>query len=147
MRKALITILCVVILVGVALGLLKQSGLLHFGPVYDARRSRDVEKLLVIADDSRPLREALERFKHDQGSYPTVITNLFPSYLQAAPAPAPFYWAGWYYQQESANSYTLYYKVNWDDGLFYERQVEGADRWYYSVGGKKTDLTEKFGQE
>jgi hypothetical protein len=147
MRKALLIFLCIVILIGVALGFFRQWGLRHFGPVYDPSSSRDVQKLLAIADKSRQLREALERFKHDHGSYPTVVTNLFPSYLQAAPTPASFYWAGWYYQQESANSYSMYYKVNWDDGLFYEHGVEGTYRWYYSVSGTKTDVTDKFVQK
>jgi len=147
MRRALLIIVCVVILIGVALGFLRQWDLRHFGPVLDIRKSQDVEKLLAIANNSRPLREALERFKHDHGTYPEVITNLFPSYLQPAPTMGDrSRWAGWDYMEQSTNSYSLYYQTDWDDHLVYDHLVQSTDQWYYSGSVTQTDLTQKFQQ-
>lgn len=145
MRKSLPILFCVVLVIGVSAGVLLWYGSRTGGPRYNPRSNRDVQKLQAIAENGRPLREALERYKHDQGSYPPVVTNLFPVYLQPAPTPTEFHWAGWHYMRESTNSYSLYYKLNWDDGLFYEHQLQGTNRWYWSGSGfAETDLTGKF---
>jgi hypothetical protein len=137
MRKAFLILLCVVIVIGIGISF-------FLWPVSVSKL--DVQKLLTIADNGRPLREALERFKRDQGNYPAKATNLFHSYLQLAPIPTPFDWGGWDYLQDSTNSYYLFYKINWDDHLAYEHLVHGTDRWYYSASGTQIDLTHKLRQ-
>ena len=143
MRKALLILLCVVFVIGGGTVILHWYGSRIGGPVYDPTNSRDVALLQGIAQTSRPLREGLERFRNNQGGYPSVVTNLFPTYLQPAPEPTEFHWSGWLYLRETTSSYSLYYKLNWDDGLFYEHQVQGTNRWYVA-GNKYADLTGEF---
>jgi hypothetical protein len=142
MRKALIIILSIVVVIGIVLFLLRQ-----WSPTsYDPNDSRDLQKLSSIADNSRPFREALEKFKHDHGIYPQANTNIFPSYLIKTDAPDDFSdWAGWRYFP-GTNSYTLFYQVNWDDGLWYDHLVNGTNQWYYSTSTTQIDLTQKFQQ-
>jgi len=141
MRKTIIMILCVATLLGVCAGLLHWWGTNTFGG-YNPNSSHDVQKLFTIAENSRPLRDALERFKHDKNGYPNVVTNLFPSYLQAA----PIWLEDWHYELESTNGYILHYQTGWDDALCYEHLVSGANDWYYWNGVTRTDLTQKFQQ-
>jgi hypothetical protein len=147
MRRALLIILSAVVLIGTALVFVRQWGLRHFGPGYDIRKSQDVERLFVIADASRPLREALEHFKHDHGQYPETITNLFTSYIQVAPTMGdPSRWAGWDYMMQSSNTYSLFYQTDWDDHLCFDHLAQGTDQWYYQGSDAKTDLTQKYQQ-
>ena len=118
MRKTLLIVFAAVILMGIGVLFLRRWGLNTFGTGYDPNKRQDVRKLIVIADDSRPVRELLERFRHDQGRYPEVLSNLFPTYLHATNSPGDFTdWNGWRYEGAS-NSYTLRYQVNWDEGFF-----------------------------
>jgi hypothetical protein len=149
MRKALIILLCVVLLVGAGAVALHRFGLRVYGPGYDPNNSSDVQKLGLLVDGSRPLREALERFRHENGGYPGAATNLFPSYLQAQTNRAPYDWsdwAGWNYCGETSNSYTLIQKVNWDDGMSFDRLTNGAVKWSYFTSVTNTDLTPAFQQ-
>jgi hypothetical protein len=145
MRKALLIIFGAVVLIGVGLFFLHRWGLHTFGPGYDPNNSHDLQKLMAIADDSRPFRDALERFRHDHGSYPAAATNLFPKYLRSTNSPEDFSdWIGWRYIETTTNGYSLHYQVNWDDGLWYEHLASGTDRWHYSTSVSDTDLTQKF---
>jgi len=145
MRKALLIFFSAAILIGVGLFFLHQWALHAFGPSYDPTNSRDLQKLMAIADDSRPFRDALERFRHDHGSYPVAAANLFPTYLHATNSPEDFSdWVGWRYVVATTNSYTLHYQANWDDGLWYEHPASGTDQWHYSTSGADVDLTLKF---
>ena len=151
MRKKTIILISVVILIGGCAGAFFWFDSLFSGiggPIYDLNNKQDVQKLLSIADGGRSFREALERFKHDHGSYPNDITNLIPAYLQGELTPAPAScWAGWYYFQESTNGYMIFYKLNWDDDLLYEHMVHGSNRWCIVFDGEtQTDLTLKFQQ-
>jgi hypothetical protein len=145
MHKALLILFCAVLVIGAGACILLWYGSHIGGPRYNPGDSRDVQKLRVIAENGQPLREALEHYKNDHGTYPMTVDDLFPSYLQSAPIPSPIHWAGWYYQQESTNSYSLYYKLNWDDGLFYEHLVEGTNRWRYAGSEHEVvELTHEF---
>jgi hypothetical protein len=149
MRKAFLILLCVVILIGVSAVILNRHLSHIYGPYYDPSNSRDLQKLLAIVDGSRPLREALERFKNDQGDYPTTVTNLFPSYLQTKNAPEDFNikdWAGWEYNRESTNSYELFYQLDWDGGLWFDHSVDGTNQWSWSTSDRVVDLTQKVQQ-
>ena len=147
MRKALFIIFSVAILIGLGLFFFHRWALHTFGPSYDPTNSHDLQKLATIADDSRPFRDALERFRLDHGSYPAAATNLFPTYLHATNSPEDFSdWLGWRYVEAATNSYTLFYKVSWDDGLWYEHLASGTDQWHYSTSVAITDLTQMFEQ-
>ena len=148
MRKGLIIILCLAVLMGIALEFVHRWSLRTFGEDYDPDNIHDMQKLVVIAENSRPLREALERFKHDRGVYPNA-SNLFSSYLPATNRPADDFsdWAGWRYLPASTNSYTLFYQANWDGGLWYDHLVNGTDQWYLSDSGAPIDLTQKLRQK
>ena len=119
-----------------------------FGPVYESNSKQDVQKLFRIADSCAPLCEALERFKHDQDSYPNAISNLFPSYLRSKPVPPSLTdWVDWVYQQVSKDSYSLYYKLNVDDDLVCEHGLHGTNVWtVYFEGHIETNLTQEFWQ-
>ena len=147
MRKALPIIFIAVVLVGVILFFIHRWALHTFGPSYDPTNSHDLQKLVAIADGSRPFRDALERFRRDHGSYPAAATNLFPAYLHATNSPEDFSdWIGWRYVEATTNSYTIFYQVNWDDGFWYEHLALGTIRWHYSTSVADTDLTQKFEQ-
>ena len=147
MRKALPIVFIAVVLIGISLFFLHRWALHTFGTSYDPTNSRDLQKLMAVADDSRPLRAALEQFRHDHGSYPPAATNLFPAYLHATNSPDDFSdWAGWRYVEATTNGYTLLYKVNWDDGFWYEHLATGTDQWHYSTSVTGIDLTQKFEQ-
>jgi hypothetical protein len=150
MRKAIPIILCVIVVLGIGgVALLRHMSHVHgwgFTPEHD------MDKLRIIADDSRPLRDALERFKHDQGEYPTSVTNLISSYLQPTNVPDvlntnDYYtkdWAGWEYHRKSTNSYNLFFQLDWDGGLSYEHLVAGTNQWSWSTSDRVVDLTQKF---
>jgi len=147
MRKALPIVFITVALIGVGLVFFHRWALHTFGPSYDPTNSHDLQKLMAIADDSRPFRAALEQFRHDHGSYPPAATNLFPAYLHATNSPDDFSdWAGWRYVEATTNGYTLLYTVNWDDGFWYEHLATGTDQWHYSTSVTGIDLTQKFNQ-
>jgi hypothetical protein len=147
MRKALPIFFIAVVLIGLALFFLHRRALHTFGPSYDPTNKRDLQKLMAIADDSRPLRAALEQFRHDHGSYPPAATNLFPAYLHSNKSSEDSSdWAGWRYVEATTNGYTLLYKVNWDDGFWYEHLATGTDHWHYSTSVTGIDLTQKFEQ-
>jgi len=147
MRKALLIFFSAAILIGVSLFFLHRWALHTFGSSYDPNNSHDLKNLMAIADDSRPFRDALERFRHDHGVYPAAVTNLFPAYLQATNSPEVFSdWVGWRYVEATPNSYTLHYQANWDDGLWYEHVASGTDQWHYTTSVTDIDLTLKFEQ-
>jgi hypothetical protein len=148
MHKAVLMFICVVILIGVGSVFLNYHLKRVYGVGYDPNNSRDLQKLLAIAGDSLPLREALERFKYDRGGYPRKSADLFPSYLRATNTTDELSdWAGWNYHPESTESYVLIYKANWDDGLSYEQLTNNTHTWYYFTSTKVTDLTQKFEQK
>jgi hypothetical protein len=145
MRKAIISILCVLILAGVCSGLLHWFGVRTYGPDYDPSNSGDLQKLRAFADGSRPLREAFERFRDDHGSYPKSTTNLFPLYLLTTNTPHDFTdWQGWRCVDLSSNSYQLYYQINWDGGLWFDHSTNGASQWTWSTSDHAVDLTTEF---
>jgi hypothetical protein len=144
MRKLFLITLCAFVLIGIGLFRFHNWASRTFGVSYNPNNSRDLQKLSAIAKDSLPLRKALERFKQDHGNYPDNVTNLFFSYLKSTNGPNDFSdWAGWRYQPESTNSYSLFYHPNWDDGFWYECSNE-IDSWHYSDGTENADLTEKL---
>lgn len=128
MRKAFLILFWIVLMIGVSAGALLWYVSRIGGSRYDPSDKRDMQKLRVIAESARPLREWLELFKKDHDTYPGT-----------APIPSSLSRAGWHYQRESTNSYSLYYQLNWDDGLFYEHLVQGTNRWFYA-GGKPTEI-------
>jgi len=147
MRKAILIIVSLVILVSIGLYFLGQHMRHIYGTSYDPNDRRDLQKLIVIGDASRPLRDALERFRHEHGSYPTVASNLFPAYLQRTNAPDDFSdWSGWNMMDVASNHYLLVYKVGWDDGLCYEHMTNDMPSWFYFSSVAHTDLTQKFEQ-
>src|SRR5690349_2772428 len=105
MRKAIPIFLFLVILFGVGgLILVRHMSRVH-GPGYIP--SRAMEKLRAIADSSGPFRNALERFKSDQGHYPAAVTNLVPSYFSLTNTldlPNSKDWAGWEYTTRQPDS-------------------------------------------
>src|SRR5437868_4199043 len=116
MRKALLIFFGAVIVIGIVLYFIHQHAEHTFGTSYDPSNSHDLEKIIVIGDNSRPLREALERFRHDHGCYPIEASNLFSGYLKRTNAPDDVsFWAGWNVDDLSTNHYLLVYKVGWDD--------------------------------
>jgi len=147
MRKALPIIVTAVVLIGVCLFFLNRWALHTFGHSYDPTNSRDLQKLMAIADDSRPFRDALERFRHDHGSYMAADANFFTTYLHATnSADACPDWAGWRCVEATTNSYTLFYQPCWNDGFWYEHLATGTDQWHYSTSVTDIDLTQKFEQ-
>jgi hypothetical protein len=147
MRKLHVFLFGAFILIGVGLFLFHRMAVDIFGVSYDPNNSDDLQKLMVIADTSRPFRSALERFKQDHGSYPARAGDLFPSYLQSTNGPNDYSdWAGWHYEPESTNSYQLFFHPAWDDGFWLERS-NGVDHWTYSTSVANTDLTQKFSGE
>jgi hypothetical protein len=152
MRKALLIFLCVVILIGVGAVFLNRQMRHIYGPGYDPSNSRDLQKLLVIANAGRPLREALARFKIDHGYYPMEAADFIPSYLQPTNVPDILNtndynekdWAGWEYHRESTNHYQLFFQLDWDGGLWYEPSAEGTNQWSWSTSDRVVDLTQKF---
>jgi len=148
MRKAFIILFCLVVVIGVAAVLLNRHLRHVFGPEFSPEH--DMDKLLIIADDSRPMREALERFKHDHAYYPDRIDSIIPSYLQPTNVPDilntnDYYftkdWGGWEYHLMSTNSYELFFQLDWDGGLWYEHSAEGTNHWYWSIGDRDVNLT------
>jgi hypothetical protein len=142
MSKALVVLVVVAAFIGIGLIFINNWAVKTFGVAYDPSNSRDLQKLLIIADNSRPLREALERYKLDHGNYPDDSTNLFPSYLHSTNGPNDFSdWAGWRYEPETTNTYSLIYKANWDDGLDCECS-NNICHWDYFTSTRNTDLTQ-----
>jgi hypothetical protein len=142
MRKFLLILFCIVVITFIGFVAYVRW---HWGPGYDPSNSQDVHQLLVFADNSLPLREALERFKQDHGGYPTDVTNLFPSYLPATNAPDHLKdWAGWEYHPVSTNGYSLFYQLEWDGGLWFEHSVNGTNQWQWSTSDRVVDLTHQF---
>jgi len=147
MRKALPIIFITIALIVVGLFFFHRWALHTFGRSYDPNNSLDLQKLMAMADDSLPFRDALERFRHDHGGYPAAVTNLFPAYLHTTNSPEDFSdWAGWRYVAATTNSYTLHYQANWDDGLWYEHLASETDHWHYSTSVTNINLTPKFEQ-
>lgn len=150
MRKTFLILFCVVIVIGVGAVLLNRHMRHVFGP--GLTPEHDIDKLLVIADDSRPIREALERFKIAQGCYPMKVASFIPSYLQPTNVPDVLNtndyltkdWGGWEYHPESTNSYELFFQLDWDSGLWYEHSAEGTNHWSWSTSDRVVDLTQKF---
>ena len=146
MRKGFIIIFCVVIVLGVAAVLLNRHMHHVFGPGFTPEH--DMDKLLIIADDSRPIREALERFKHDHDYYPTTVASFIPSYLQPTNVPGVLNtndyfakdWGGWEYHPKSTNSYELFFQLDWDGGLWYEHSAESTNHWSWSTSDRVVDL-------
>ena len=145
MRKAITTILCLVILIAIG-GVILVRHMSHiYGPIYTPQH--DMDKLLTIANTSRPLQEALERYKNERGHYPSTITNLFPAYLQPTNAPEDFFvkdWGGWDYFVQATDSYELYFQLCWDGGLFCEHSVVGTNHWSWNIGNGAVDLTQEI---
>jgi hypothetical protein len=142
MRKSVFVLFCSFVLFAVA-GVIVFRHLSRIFPNYTP------EQLNAIADSSRPFREALEKFKNEQGHYPTEITNLIPSYLQRTNAPnLPDQkdWAGWDYSIESSNHYQLFYQLDWDGGLSFDHSAGGSNHWSRASSGKAIDLPPSFQQ-
>jgi hypothetical protein len=144
MRKIILIIICVFAFIGVGLVLLVRW---HFGPYYDPSNSQGLQKLRTLADVSRPLREALERFKDDHGRYPNSTTNLFPLYLRTTNTTDDFTdWQGWRCVELSSNSYELFYQLEWDGGLWFDHSPSGTNQWTWSTSNRAVDLTKVFQQ-
>jgi hypothetical protein len=146
MRKAFIIFFCVAIVIGVAAALLNRHMRHVFGPGFTPEH--DMDSLLIIADDSRPIREALERFKNDHTNYPMTVASIIPSYLQPTNVPDVLNtndyltkdWGGWEYLPKSSNSYELFFQLDWDGGLWYEQSAEGTNHWSWSTSDRVVDL-------
>jgi len=147
MRKAFLIFLCVTIVLGMGMVFLHRQMQRIYGPGYNPDNSHDLQKLVIIAEASRPLCEALERFKNDRGNYPSSVIDLIPAYLQTKNAPDDFNtkdWAGWEYLRESTNSYQLFFQLDWDGGLWFEHLASGTNHWSWSTSDRVIDLTPKF---
>jgi hypothetical protein len=146
MRKKFVTFVWVVVLIGIGATILLRQ-IRHVNGRYVPDTKWGLQNLRTIADNSHPLRDALERFKSDSGNYPATVTNLFPSCLQASNAPDGWNtkdWAGWEYHPQSTNGYELFYQLDWDGGLWFEHSFYGTNQWSWSSSSDVVDLTQKF---
>ena len=146
-RNVLIGISALVILAAIGAGGLELYFRRVFGPGIDPRSSQGVQALVQIAGASRPLRDALERFKREHGSYPVDFTNLVPNYLPVTNASDDISdFAGWdYYPKESSSGYELMHQIDWDDLFGCECESNGARTWTCWTSTGDIDLTEKVG--
>lgn len=92
--------------------------------------------LTYRAGTAKPIIEAVERYRHEQGAYPRDMTALAPS----EPMPAGTTEIhGWAYGA-SADGYTLSLRLGWDPSLEYV--VEGAaSRWVFNPGDGSPEKT------
>jgi hypothetical protein len=149
MLKTPLIIICVVAAIGIGAILFSRPMWHAFGTYLTPEHN--LGKLLAIADDSRPLRDALERFRNAQGFYPADVGSIIPSYLQPTNVPDVLNtndysekdWGGWEYHSESTNSYELFFQLDWDGGLWYEQSAEGTNSLSWSTSDRVVDLTQK----
>ena len=147
-RNALVVGCAVLVTAAMGLGALQLYFVHIFGYGIDPNSSQGLQTLCEIAGASRPLRDALDQYKRDHGSYPASITNLFPAYLKKTTnAPEDFSdFAGWDYRpHESLDQYELRHQVDWDDAFCYECPSNGTRLWTYSTSTGGIDLTGKIG--
>jgi hypothetical protein len=150
MRKTPLIIICVIAAIGIGAVLFSRQMRHGFGAYLTPED--DLGTLLVIADDSRPLRDALERFRSVRGFYPADVAIIIPSYLQPTNIPSALNtndysandWGGWEYHSQSINSYELFFQLDWDGGLWYEQSSEGTNSLSWSTSDRVVDLTQKF---
>lgn len=79
----------------------------------------------AISNSAQSIVEALEKFKKDNGTYPSTLIELVPTYLRQVPSPG-ILGANSYGYEKRAGTYELFVRVGIEDRFFYI--PEEADR-------------------
>lgn len=91
----LIELLVVIGIIGILVGIATSSFITAQKQGRDAKRKADLEQM----------RQALETYRSENGTYPAATSTLTPDYITTLPTDPKSY--TYYYSQDSATTYTL----------------------------------------